>query len=172
MCCTQDREGSASLPQVNEHGGPPSHHSQQEAVRVESRQEDPQGQGVGDAAGTRTAVSPEQVLSSCSELCAFPTMWLRFGRSLASWCLGTGCDSRRMSLRECRPPLGHGVVLASWVTRSCSSTWGIEYKSLERRQDGRATKRAVDSAALYESSARAARRARARAARGGRRAVR
>merc|ERR1712085_214563 len=70
--------------------------------------------GVGDAAGTRTAVGPEQVLSSCSELCAFPTMWLRFGRSLASWCLGTGCDSQRMSLRECRPPPCHGVVLASW----------------------------------------------------------
>eukprot|EP00964_Phaeocystis_antarctica_P065592 scaffold39584_cov31-Phaeocystis_antarctica.AAC.1 len=68
LCCTQDREGSAPLPQVNEHGGPPSHHSQQEAVRVESRQEDPQGQGVSDAAGARAALGPEQVLSSCSKL--------------------------------------------------------------------------------------------------------
>ena len=31
-CCMQDREGSASLPQVDEHGGPPPHHPQQEAV--------------------------------------------------------------------------------------------------------------------------------------------
>merc|ERR1712194_654038 len=92
--------------------------------------------GVGDAAGTRTAVGPEQVLSSCSELCACPTMWLRFGQSLASWCLGTGCDSRRLSLREGRPPLAMVwfLLLGTWE-RSCSSTrLGFEYKRLERRQ--------------------------------------
>ena len=73
----QDREGSAPLPQVDEHGGPPSHPSQQEAVRVEPRQADPQDQGVGDAAGARAAVGPEQVLSSsCFEPPLSPT-WLR-----------------------------------------------------------------------------------------------
>ena len=77
LCCTQDREGSAPLPQVDEHGGPPSHPSQQEAVRVEPRQADPQDQGVGDAAGARAAVGPEQVLSSsCFEPPLSPT-WLR-----------------------------------------------------------------------------------------------
>merc|ERR1719405_18066 len=71
-----DREGSAPLPQVDEHGGPPSYPSQQEAVRVEPRQGDPQEQGVGDAAGACAAVGPEQVLSSsCFEPPLSPT-WL------------------------------------------------------------------------------------------------
>ena len=55
-----------------------------------------------------------------SKLLFSSPMWLRFERSLASWCLGTGCDSRRMSLRESPPPLARMacVVSDSWLARS------------------------------------------------------
>ena len=52
---SQDGEGSPAVPQGRQHVGPPPRPPQPQAVRVEPRQTDPQGQGVGDAPRARSA---------------------------------------------------------------------------------------------------------------------